>query len=164
MERWTMLIAGCFFLAMAPLLALGGIRMALDAAETQDWPSTTATIMASQLVDSPNVGRYTRHIQSYVLELTYIFSVDGIAYEGHRVSVASGKMKEDAGLALQARYSPGSQHTVYYDPADPSRCVLEHVESPWDDRVFVALGVVLPMALLLLGPLMIGAFYWTRPR
>jgi hypothetical protein len=43
MERWTLLIAGCFFLAMAPLLALGGISMALDAAETQDWPSATAT-------------------------------------------------------------------------------------------------------------------------
>jgi hypothetical protein len=164
MERWTMLIAGCFFLAMAPLCALGGLWMALEAAQTHAWPSTTGTVIACQLTDSPNVGRYTRHIKSYVLELTYTYGVDGMEYQGHRVSVAGGKMKESEGLRLQSKYAPGSQHEVYYDPDDPSRCVLEHLASPWDDRVFVSLGVVLPIGLFLLGPLMIGAFYWTRPR
>jgi uncharacterized protein DUF3592 len=163
-ERWAVLIAGCFFLGMAPLLALGGIRMALEATETHDWPSTTGTVIACQLADSPNVGRYTRHIKSFVLELTYTYSVDGAEYQGHRISVAGGKIKESEALMLQAKYAPGSQHEVYYDPADPARCVLEHLASPWDDRVFVSLGVVLPAAFCLLGPLMIGVFYWTRPR
>ena len=164
MERWAVLIAGCFFLVMAPLWAIGGIRMALLAAETHDWPSTTGTVIACQMVDSPNVGRYTRHIKSFVLELTYTYSVEGTEYQGHRVSVAGGKFKESEAIALQNKYAPGSQHEVYYDPDDPSRCVLEHLASPWDDRVFVCLGVVLPAALGLLGPLMIGIFYWTRPR
>ncbi|HZL90278.1 MAG TPA: DUF3592 domain-containing protein [Pirellulaceae bacterium] len=163
MERWAVLIAGWFFLLMAPLWALGGVWMALQAAETHDWPSTTGTVIACQLAISPNVGRYTRHIKSFVLELTYTYSVDGTEYQGHRVSVADSKIKESEALMLQSKYSPGSEHEVYYDPDDPTRCVLEHLASPWDDRVFVCLGVVLPAALFLLGPLMIGIFYWTRP-
>jgi hypothetical protein len=56
--------------------------------------------------------------------VAYTFSVGGREYRGDRIvlgEVGAGEID-----AMLAKYPAGKEVTVFYDPADPNNCVLEH--------------------------------------
>jgi hypothetical protein len=59
-------------------------------------------------------------------EVSYSFAVGGASYHGSRICL----MGEPSGsiAAILRRYPPGRVVSVYYDPDDPNRCILEREE------------------------------------
>ena len=94
-----------------------------EARSASHWPQTTTTILKS--------GMEARHHQhageattvTNVPAVEYEFTANGRKWRGNRISIG-----EDAGgahsEATLARFRVGATVPVYYDPADPSHCVL----------------------------------------
>lgn len=82
----------------------------------------------------------------------YSYRVDGIAYEGRRVSpwqfsasgVAAGLPGLQAGM-IRAQGTGGDRVRVYYDPRRPRRAYV--LRPGWPGIVFLALAIVVPPLL-----------------
>ena len=66
----------------------------------------------------------TRASHDSVASLTYEYAVDGRTYRSRRVDYAGRGAGAGAGAVL-ARYAPGAEVAVRYDPRRPARSVLE---------------------------------------
>jgi|GEM_PF-2245098 len=55
------------------------------------------------------------------LRLRYIYAVESKTYTGRRYYFGS---RNECNASLLRKYPEGSQHTVYYDPKDPSQSTL----------------------------------------
>ena len=101
-----------------------GLRMAWT---SRRWPAVTGTIISSQVIIEDLGDGDTRHDS----KVTYEFRVAGQVYRADRLEWSDGPV---TGTKLWrqrwhehtvAAYPVGRSATVYYDPADPSRAVLE---------------------------------------
>jgi hypothetical protein len=137
-------------LPMVVMVAAMVINAVLKVRRASSWAQAPGRVIRSQMAvrrppDGNEIGTVTN-----VPAVTYSFSVEGVTYQGTRVSLGeiSGKYAQEA----LARYPAGASVTVFYDPADPGDCVLER-EAPKG----AVKGCGLPLlVMVLLG----GGFYW----
>lgn len=114
---------GLIALPIVLVVVLMIIVKVIEARRAARWPQTTAKILKS--------GMEARHHQhageattvTNVPAVEYEFTANGRKWRGNRISIG-----EDAGgahsEATLARFHVGATVPVYYDPADPSHCVL----------------------------------------
>lgn len=125
------------------LLTTLAFRVDRDARASRDWPSTSGTI-ESAAVAMRSEGNERKQ---FAARIRYAYAVDGRSFSGERVSFESGP-SANRGLAeaIVARYAPGSNVRVFYDPLQPERAVLEPGGSPVVPWLLGAGGVVLAAA------------------
>lgn len=81
----------------------------------------------------------------YLTRVAYAYTVDGREYQGDAIRFADqGSFNAAEAQDILDRYKPGSEVTVHYDPARPSRAVLE----PFLDAKSFLLGVGLTVCSL----------------
>jgi hypothetical protein len=114
---------GLMFVPMLALLLVAAGSKLVELRQAKSWVATTGRILSS--------GVETRHRQFQdepeelkdVPAVKYEFKVGGRTIDGTRVSIG-----DEGGLDMEAvlkRYPAGADVTVYYDPRDPTKCVLE---------------------------------------
>ena len=89
--------------------------------EAQSWPYVEGTVIASRLATNA-LGGYRPHVN-------YRFTANNRTYYGdslyapqrHHLPLPTRKTAEET----IARYAPGATVVVYFDPADPQRCLIE---------------------------------------
>ena len=94
-------------------------------AQSREWPTADGTIVLAEL--SPRPGAPPDSWGD--LRFRYTYSVAGTAYEGERISLFGTKgvygSPREMQEAIVAKYPPGRQVKVYYDPEDPRAALLE---------------------------------------
>lgn len=130
-----------------------GVEQFLRANQVRQWPTTTATVFDSHVKTSAytHAGITT---QSFTPVVRYRYTVSGQELEGQTIDQSpldvcySERAKADG---IVARYPAGSTPSVYHDPADPARTMLDP-GIPWSEAV---LFVVVPLGALGLAVLVI---------
>lgn len=116
-----LIVFGSFFLI--PVLAcelLPALTHRYDS-----WLATDAVILHSEVVShtSRNRGHTSTTYRPYI---AYSYTVDGVDYENDRFSpIRTSDSDHDFHAAIVSRYPVGSHATIYYDPDDPSRSLVE---------------------------------------
>lgn len=114
---------GLIFLPMLVLVVVMIVVKLREARSASHWPQTTAKIL--------KCGTEARHHQfsgeattvTNVPVVDYEFTANGRTFRGNRISIGddTGGAHTEATLA---RFPVGATVPVYYDPADPTHCVL----------------------------------------
>jgi len=142
--------------AFGALLAISSAQDIDSVAETARWPTTSGTMVTSDIADEyigTSVGRWTNsRMYASRLHLTYVFDVGGHQYTGSRWN-ALPPSSNQATHAMLRKYAPGAGVTVHYDPRDPTAAVL-------DTSAPIGRWIQLVCALAL----MAGVWIATRPR
>ncbi len=124
------------------------------------WPSAEGTIVRSNVkrVDGFHYNMSLRRNEPetiYYPDVEYRFAVKGNGYTGYRLSaVLSGSDRPDAAeiKAIIETYPTGKQIRVFYDPQNPSNCLLNPSEDyePFENLArFNYLSDILPKDMLL---------------
>lgn len=105
---------GALLLFAVVMLCYSGIFYAQQYRILRDWPQAQATVIDSRVVEQATSDR-----PLYATELRFAFAAAGKPVVGdyvfpHESTVRARKEKQ------AAQYAVGSQHTIVYDPADPS--------------------------------------------
>jgi Protein of unknown function (DUF3592) len=114
---------GMIFVPMLALILVAAGSKLIELRQAKSWVATTGRILSSGVETRRRRFRDEPEELKDVPAVTYEFKVGGRTIDGTRVSIG-----DEAGLdmdAVLARYPAGAEVTVYYDPRDPTRCVLE---------------------------------------
>jgi hypothetical protein len=109
---------GCVLLAW-------GFLNARTAVLSKSWPSVPGVIQTSTVSHQVSYTDGVEH--SYSPVLSYDFQLNGRSYSGTRiasVSPSSSSTGESGCLEILQPYPAGSSVMVYYNPRDPSECLL----------------------------------------
>ncbi|HKS86736.1 MAG TPA: DUF3592 domain-containing protein [Pseudolabrys sp.] len=143
---------GLIFLPMAALLLAAIASKLLELRQAQSWSQTTGKIVRSEMEFQRHRFAGEPETVRNVPAIEYEFIVRGSKIRGRRVGIG-----DDAGgantEATLARYPLGTSVAVYYDPADPTHCVLER-EGPKGLTTGGCALALIEVAVLA------GALYW----
>lgn len=103
------------------------------------WPSTEGTIKTLKVFSKMRLGNPEPN--SYELELTYDYTVNGTTYTGDRFNGRGNHIPVDS-LPMVQNLKPGSPCTVYYSSAFPATSILDRTIT-WHVWVKAGLGLVL---------------------
>lgn len=136
-------LGGVFFLLGAGLAIFGFVQRK-KAKTTETWPTTSGSIVSSQLDQKTTTDYDDGHTStstSYTPIVEYTYQVGGQTYQGSHI-FPGASMSYDHGTAqgIINRYQPGVAVTVHYDPADPTQAVLETKSK--GGNLFLILGSV----------------------
>mgnify|MGYP000962554826 FL=1 len=92
--------------------------------KASQWPSTSATILESELTEEPGRNAVGNINVAYLLTVKYEYEAAGQTHIGNRVTFGTPAFNYITGSNLLEAYQPGKKIPVYYDPANPSDCVL----------------------------------------
>lgn len=126
-------IAGSVCVVVIPIAIIGGLGYYLykrnqqsmaQRQESQNWASTTGTIMMSSVQSTrSSTGGYSTHPV-----IVYQFEVNGKTYQSQTVRAGDKFLKINISTQAQAtvdKYPIGAKVTVYYNPNNPTECALE---------------------------------------
>ena len=145
---WVMILVPFLAGTILFIIALRSLRRARD---SFFWPYTNGRVLSSKITireaESGKPGGTTIHVPV----IRYNYLVKGREYECKRIQIMSdySSPSEEAVRKLLAKYPPGSEVIVYYDPARPERAVLEKGISR-DIYVMMAFSVILLLVVLFL--------------
>lgn len=150
----TVLMSAGFVLAL--IGAIGSWRGYI----TQSWPTTTATLVTNALetTEEPRTipmtdrlrGEITETVEAEELALSYRYSVDGVAFEGHKLEPWDFGLPGKAKARDIAALGAGSTHPVAYDPRDARRAYLKPGPST-TSLTLLTIGAVFLAAAFLMG-------------
>jgi hypothetical protein len=111
--------------------------------KSRSWPKVSGTIIQSILETHHQTDDEGDTSTTYGVSVHYRYTVSGQEFQGRRrtfsdVRTSSRRRTE----AILARYPQGGTVDVYYDPEDPSSCVLE-TGVGGSAYVFLAFAIVL---------------------
>ena len=111
--------------------------------EASEWPSVNGTVLTARLVSHGSI-RYRADFP----EVSYSFEVNGKVYKGKHIS-AGGEMGGVTAQGVLDRYPVGSQVTVFYDPHNPKKAVLEKksVNLKWLWAILIGVNILLCVAV-----------------
>ena len=105
-------------------------------ARAADWPGVPGVIVRSEF-NRAHEG------DNDSLRIEYEYHVGGVLQRGSTLSYIGLPAGGDAKAALAARYPVGLEVTVYHDPAEPGRAVLEREASrAWIAPALMGLALV----------------------
>ena len=135
------LIFGAFILGGVLFigLAINQFMKARKAAET--WPVAAGTVLNSSVQTHTRRNSRGQTTRSYEPRVSYQYQVGGQTFTGERLGFGNasyGQGKADKKIAL---YPQGAPVSVHYDPADPSKAVLETKAA--GGASYLALGIIL---------------------
>jgi hypothetical protein len=137
-------------MCVAIVLVIVGSKL-WEARRAAAWPQVTGRIVKSTIEARHQQSADEATTVANVPAVEYEFAVAGTTYRGARISIGedAGGANADATLA---RYPLAATVTVYYDPADPTNCVLERDIPPGFGR-----GCALLVAI---GAIVVAGVYW----
>lgn len=119
------LIVGILCLVGGLFLLVAGLMQSQKAKKAQaTWQTTEGVIKGSHLERHSNSSGSFRSA-TYTPEVTYHYTVNGKSYEGYQFAFGSGSFSHDKAEEMIAPYTPETRVQVFYDPADPSKAVLQ---------------------------------------
>jgi hypothetical protein len=139
--------AGLIALPLIALVLAATASKVVEWRAAQSWAQTTGTIVRSEIAVERHRFAGEPETVKNVPAVEYEFNVGDRNIHGSRIGIGddSGGANSEATLA---RYPLGTKVTVYYDPADPRRCVLER----GGPQGLTASGVIaLALELLVIG-------------
>ena len=143
-------LAGVFGTVGVGLLIFGFVQRK-KAKLTETWPIASGAIVSAKLDQHTRTERrdghnYTSTSYNPVVEYTYQIGLQ--TYQGNRI-FPGATMSYDLGTAqgIVNRYQPGMAINVHYDPADPTRAVLE-TQSKGGNLFFILGAVFIVLCLL----------------
>ena len=116
------------FLFLLLLLAIGigvtlhGIRGLKTSLEAQSWPTTTARVIDTDVSYQRGTSSSTG---AYYPRVRYQYVVNGRTYTGDRIWTTNMGSTRGWARSIIDEFPPGSEVTVYYDPADPANALLK---------------------------------------
>jgi hypothetical protein len=155
-QRVGYLCAFAFGLAVFAVFVAGFISLLINVPaglRSQTWPAVVGQVQESQ-ADSYGRGQ--------ILRVHYEFMVNGVVYSSSRFRF-SRKNGPSPGEAPWKDYAPGKSVMVFYNPDDPSQCVLEPGVSLGDWFIVVAFGAVLAFFVGILWHSLRGSAAKPRP-
>jgi len=109
------------FIIVGGALTVFGIRNALRAKSSTEWPTIQGKIISSSVRTHRSNNSTTYHA-----EILYEFTLNGVAYSGNRVAYGDyGSSNSAHARNIANRYSQDKVVTVYYMPDNPEECLLE---------------------------------------
>ena len=105
------------------------------------WPKAPGRMITG------SIDRPMHRPRDYTLQFRFEFTVGGRRHEGTQIN-AGDVMDTSRFAELQNRYAAGRMVSVAYDPADPSRSVLEPGVTPGHWFLFLVPPVLYGMAAL----------------
>jgi len=131
----VLFLGGLFFIALAVIR----YSKAKKAAET--WLTVTGSVLSSDVTIHRSHSSKGYTTVSYMPKVTYEYQVNGQKYIGDGIGFGNatyGKQKADN---IAAAYPQGSQVDIHYNPADPSKAVLEPKSVGGGN--LIALGIIM---------------------
>ena len=123
------------------LVAGYGVWLRARAAESLRWPAVRGRIVRSLVREDTNpLPTVDESRTRYTPEVRYEYVVDGHEHSASRIDLLD-RAASWPGFAERviARYPMWSDVTVFYDPTDPSRAILERDAAPrWARWITVA--------------------------
>ena len=129
------LIGGLLFI----FLAINQYMKAKKAEKT--WLTAPGVVLNSDIQVRQSRSSKGQTTRSYLPQVSYQYQVNDQTYTGDRLGFGSGSYGKGKANKIIAVYPQGAQVTVHYDPADPSKAVLETTAT--DGVKFIALGIIL---------------------
>ena len=114
---------GLIFLPMVALLAVAALSKAVELRRAKSWVPATGRILSSGVETRRHQFEGEPETVKNVPAVKYEFKAGSRTVDGTRISIG-----DEGGLDIEAtlkRYPAGAEVTVYYDPRDPTQCVLE---------------------------------------
>jgi hypothetical protein len=116
--------------------------------ESQYWPSVEGVVTASTTREATKM-KYRSALRGYAPLVKYDYAVDGVSYQGERLSWAEPFfLYEPDAAKFSADYPPGITVTVYYDPNKPERSVVDPFSGKPDDLGGYGIGCLVGAALV----------------
>jgi hypothetical protein len=160
--------AKLFLGSILALMLFGGVAMMAKAFRglnesrvARAWPSVPGKVTRSTMSESTDTHRSSKQQQEsapstyYQAQIEYEFQVAGVTYHGTR-RTAVQEMNANRGHAesILRQYPVDQAVTVYYQPDDPSQCVLE--PGGWG-----GFFIMLPLSLVFTGiPIVLFRDIW----
>jgi len=121
-------------------IGLGGLYMIIYAFRSRNWSTTKGTVHISEIRKWEAKPGGTQH----QAKVTYTYRVDGVHYESSQIS-HSGNPSGIKWLASRIvnRYPVGKEVTVYYNPKNPEKAVLELHSFSWIGVLCTIIGTVI---------------------
>lgn len=123
------------------LMILGIVQKAKASKAAKTWQNTSGTVKRSELSISHDTDSDGTSSTTYAANVVYNYQVNELSYKNDALSfgkVSAGRRKAEKKLA---QYPVGSRLTVYYDPKDPAKAVLEPVAASFG--TYLVIGIIL---------------------
>ena len=122
-------------------LAAGAYQYQVARAARKHWSTTDGVVLASGLDAFDGANRKSRTTPRYILQVVYQYRVNDQTYEGRQVGFGGTAYGLEEARKKLRLYPQGVLVTVYYDPANPSKTVLE--PDPAGAGFLLVLGIVI---------------------
>ena len=135
------------FIGAGIFLIYRSVQSRKKAQASQGWPSTAGLINESRVAHSTHTDTDGDSSDSYTPYIEYTYQVGGQTYTGRDLTFGftQGYGNEAKAQSVLAKYPPGAQVSVYYDPTDPRQAVLERQAGGY------GVGLVLGIVFLVIG-------------
>lgn len=120
-ERILLLAFGLTFVAVSGTFGVSMIRDLIEAHAAESWSETTCRILASRISEQRDADGDA----TYSPKVTYSYQVGDGVHVGDRYGLHVVSTSYDRARATVERLKPGGDVPCYYDPAKPSRAVIE---------------------------------------
>jgi hypothetical protein len=142
---------GGIFLAIGGGISFWGWNILQNAKASSSWPTAQGNVISSDVSYSSNADGG----ESYSPEVIYQYTVNDQHYESHTIKFGENSYssrRKAEGIA--SSYPVGKEVTVYYDPQNPERSVLEPGVSG-GSYIVLGIGVLFGLIGLVAVPLVV---------
>ena len=149
-------VVGGAFVAVGVVVGLLLCRKILIAISSKQWPRVAGELHSTDLktvrYSSREVDGTADLAQAVVTDFRYSYEVDGIRYEGHRVTFADFVNKTGGSLkTLQQRFRDQVHLEVYYNPRSPAESVLVPGVSVYNFTPLITAALFIAAGIFILG-------------
>ncbi len=101
--------------------AIWGWALIMDARASLSWPTATGTVTTSSVT-----SYYSQNKKMYSTDIQYTYKVNDRNYSSDQISLGDHSSSSSSGMKkLVNKYPVGKTITVYYDPTNKSKALLE---------------------------------------
>lgn len=157
-----LLAGGIFAVVVIGLIVFAIVVKMKEVQAAKNWIATTGKVTRSEVRALKNREMENRARIRNQPFVSFEFTVQGKRYTGDRISLGEYISEGDIEATL-ARYPVGAQVTVYYDPHNPQRSVLERALPAVGKELagvlaFFGVGAVLVLLAIARGPALIAPY------
>jgi hypothetical protein len=141
MENFNVILYAAFIIG--GLIFIGvAINQYMKAKKAEKtWLTAPGVVLNSDIKVHRSRNSKGQTTTNYELQVSYQYQVKDQTYNGDRLGFGSGNYGKSKANKKIALYPQGAQVTVHYDPADPSKAVLETKATNAGN--FLTLGILL---------------------
>lgn len=124
MVKYTGILVFLIFNGIGFLLLRQAVNARRNGKLAQNWPSTTATILESKIIEEPGRNAMGNINLAFTVSVKYEFTVGGKTLQGSRVSFGRPTFDYVTASNIKEQFAEGKQVPVWYNPENQEECVL----------------------------------------